>query len=148
MINMQPQFARGFLDTGDYRPLFTTKDSIGNSQLVFWGARADAIAKNRAAFVDFFEDYIRTVRWYLDPANHDKAVAIAATALKVPRESIEYAFTKADYYRSPDARPDIAAIQRDIGDALALGLLKDKFQLAPHYVDLTLIEEAKKRIDG
>jgi NitT/TauT family transport system substrate-binding protein len=148
MINMQPQFARGFMDTGNYAPLFTTKDAIGTSQLVFWGARADAIAKNRAAFVDFFEDYIRTVRWYLDPANHEKAVEIAAAALKVPRESIEYAFTKADYFRSPDARPDVAAIQRDISDAVELGLLKEKFQLAPRYVDLSLIEEAKKRVDG
>jgi len=49
----------------------------------------------------------------------------------VPRDSIEYAFTKADYFRSPDARPDVAAIQRDISDAVELGLLKDKFELAP-----------------
>jgi NitT/TauT family transport system substrate-binding protein len=148
MINMQPQFAHGFMDTGSYVPLFTTKDAIGTSQLVFWAARADAIAKNRAAFVDFFEDYIRTVRWYLNPENHEKAVEMAAAALKVPRESIEYAFTKADYFRSPDVRPDVEAIQRDINDAVELGLLKDKFMIAPRFVDLSVVEQAKKRVDG
>jgi sulfonate transport system substrate-binding protein len=146
MINMQPQFAKGFMDTGDYVPLFSTKDAIGTSQLVFWGVRADFIAKNRAALVDFYEDYIRTLRWYLDPKNHDAAIATAASALKVPAESIGYAFTQADYYRSPDAAPDVPAIQRDIEDAVSMGLLKDKFQLAPRYVDLSLIAEAEKRL--
>jgi sulfonate transport system substrate-binding protein len=146
LINMQPQFARGFMDTGKYKPLFTTKDAIGTSQLVFWGIRADFIAKHRAALVDFYEDYIRTLRWYLDPKNHDAAIATAAAALKASPDSIGYAFTDTDYYRSPDAKPDIEAIQRDIKDALELGLLKENFQLAPKYVDLSLISEAEKRI--
>jgi ABC-type nitrate/sulfonate/bicarbonate transport system substrate-binding protein len=113
---------------------------------VFWGIRADFIAKHRAALVDFYEDYIRTLRWYQDPRNHDAAIATAAAALKVPAESIAYAFTQADYYRSPNAAPDVPAIQRDIDDAVSMGLLKDKFTLAPRYVDLTLIAEAEKRI--
>lgn len=146
LINMQPQFARGFMDTGQYVPLFTTKGAIGTSQLVFWGIRADFIAKHRAALVDFYEDYIRTLRWYLDPKNHDQAIATAASVLKTPPENLGYAFTSADYYRSPDAKPDVEAIQRDINDALELGLLKDKFQIAPKYVDLSLITEAAARI--
>lgn len=146
LINMQPQFARGFMDTGRYVPLFTTKDAIGTSDLVFWGARADFIAKHRAALVDFYEDYLRTLRWYLDPKNHDQAIATAASVLKTSPENIGYAFTGTDYYRSPDAKPDVAAIQRDINDALKLGLLKDKFQLAPKYVDLSLITEAAARL--
>jgi NitT/TauT family transport system substrate-binding protein len=146
MINMQPQFAHGFMDTGQYVPLFTTKDAIGTSDLVFWGARADFIAKHRAALVDFYEDYIRAIRWYLNPKNHDQAIAAAAAALKVSPESLGYAFTDADYYRSPDAKPDVPAIQRDVDDAVKLGLLKNKIELAPRYVDLSLIAEADKRI--
>lgn len=146
LINMQPQFAHGFMDTGKYAPLFTTKDAIGTSDLVFWGARADFIAKHRAAMVDFYEDYIRAIRWYLDPKNHDQAIASAAEALKTKPENIAYAFTDADYYRSPDAKPDVPAIQRDVDGAVKLGLLKTGLQLAPRYVDLSLIADAGKRI--
>jgi NitT/TauT family transport system substrate-binding protein len=148
MMSLQPQFARGFIDTGDYVPLFTTKDAIGPSQLVFWAMRADFIAKNRAALVDFFEDHIRAMRWFLDPKNHDQAVDIAAAALKTPKENLDYAFTKADFYRSLDARPLVDGIQRDIGDALQLGILKEGVDISPRYVDLSLIEEAKKRLDN
>ena len=148
MINLQPQFAHGFVDSGKYKPLFTTKDAIGPSQIVFWAMRGDFIAKNRAALVDFFEDHIRAMRWFLDPKNHDQAVDIAATTLKIPKDSLGYAFTKADYFRSPDAKPEVAAVQNDIKDAVALGLIKEGIDLQPKYVDLSLIQEAKKRIDG
>lgn len=147
MINLQPQFARGFIESGKYAPLFTTADAVGPSQTVFWAMRADFIAKNRAALIDYFEDHMRAMRWFLDPANHKQAVDIAAAALKAPRESLEYAFTKADYYRSPDARPMIEAIQTDIDNSLQLGIIKEGLRLAPRYVDLSLIEEAKKRLD-
>jgi NitT/TauT family transport system substrate-binding protein len=147
MINLQPQFARGFIESGNYMPLFTTADAVGPSQTVFWAMRADFIARNRAALVDYFEDHMRAMRWYLDPKNHKQAVDIAASALKAPRETLEYAFTKQDYYRSPDARPLLDAIQTDIDNAVQLGILKEGMKLAPRYVDLSLIEEAKKRLD-
>ncbi len=148
MINLQPQFARGFIDSGAYVPLFTTADAVGPSQTVFWAMRADFIAKNRAALVDYFEDHMRAMRWFLDPKNHKEAVDIAAAALKAPRENFDYAFTKKDYYRSPDARPLLDAIQTDIDNAVQLGILKEGVKVAPRYIDLSLIEEAKKRIDG
>jgi sulfonate transport system substrate-binding protein len=148
MINLQPQFTRGFIEGGKYVPLFTTKDAIGPSQIVFWAMRGDFIAKNRPALVDFFEDHIRAMRWFLDPKNHDEAVQIAADALKTPKENLGYAFTQADYYRSPDARPNVEGVQNDIKDALALGLIKEGVTLAPRHVDLSIIEEAKKRLGG
>jgi NitT/TauT family transport system substrate-binding protein len=148
MFNLQPQFARGFMDTGKYRTLFTTKDAIGPSQIVFWAMRADFIAQHRAALVDFFEDHIRAMRWFLDPKNHEEAVKIASSVLKIPPESLAYAFTKGDYYRSPDARPEVQLVQNDIRDALKLGLVKEGIELAPKYVDLSLITEAEKRIGG
>ena len=148
MINLQPQFARGFIESGNYVPLFTTADAVGPSQTVFWAMRADFIAKNRAALVDYFEDHMRAMRWFLDPRNHKEAVDIAAAALKAPRETLEYAFTKKDYFRSPDARPLLDAIQTDIDNSVQLGILKEGLKLAPRYIDMSLIEEAKKRIDG
>jgi len=55
--------------------LFTGKDAMGPTQKTFWAARQGFIEKNRAALVDFLEDDIRATRWYLDPANHQAAIA-------------------------------------------------------------------------
>ena len=34
--------------------------------MISWAARKPFIDKNRAAMIDFMEDTLRTVRWYLD----------------------------------------------------------------------------------
>src|SRR5262244_1601305 len=47
--------------------LFDTKDAVGLTQFSTWSARKPFIDKSRAALVDFLEDSIRIVRWYLDP---------------------------------------------------------------------------------
>ena len=52
------------------RPLFAQKDAIGTTQMIVWVARKGFLEKNRAAMVDFMEDSLRVVRWYLDPKNH------------------------------------------------------------------------------
>ena len=49
------------------RPLFIQRDAIGVTQMIVWAARKPFIDKNRAALVDFMEDTLRIVRWYLDP---------------------------------------------------------------------------------
>src|SRR5436189_6415319 len=61
------------------RPLFSQRDALGPTQMIVWVARAGFLQKNRAAMVDFLEDSVRVVRWYLDPKNHDGAVPVAAT---------------------------------------------------------------------
>src|SRR5436305_2377596 len=60
------------------RVLFTQRDIMGVTQMIVYTARKSFIDKNRAAMVDFLEDTLRVVRWYLDPKNHDEAVAIAS----------------------------------------------------------------------
>src|SRR5262249_26398323 len=66
------------------RPLFSQRDALGATQMIVWVARAGFLRKNRAAMVDFMEDSVRVVRWYLDPKNHDEAVQIAAKITKLP----------------------------------------------------------------
>ena len=65
------------------RPLFSQRDALGPTQMIVWVARAGFLQKNRAAMVDFMEDAVRVVRWYLDPENHDEAVQIAAKVTKL-----------------------------------------------------------------
>jgi sulfonate transport system substrate-binding protein len=148
MIGILPQFARAIVGNGQYRVLFRAVDAVGPTQAVMWSIRADTIAAHRPALVDFFEDHIRAVRWFLDPNNREDALTIAADVTKLPRENLDYAFTDKDFYRSPDARPEIAPVQKEIDESVELGVLPKRVEISPKYVDLSLIEEAKKRIDG
>jgi ABC-type nitrate/sulfonate/bicarbonate transport system substrate-binding protein len=148
MIGLLPQFAPGIIDNPKYKVLFTARDAVGPTQAVMWAMRAEMIAKHRPVFVDFFEDHIRAVRWFLDPKNRDEALAIISSVTKLPKEKLAFALTKDDFYHSPDARPELASVQKEIDEAVTLGVLKERVEINPTHVDLSLIEEAKKRIDG
>jgi NitT/TauT family transport system substrate-binding protein len=107
------------------RPLFTQKDGIGTTQMIVWVARKNFLEKNRAAMLDFMEDALRVVRWYLDPKNHDAAVAIAARVTKQPPERFAgWLFTNKEYARSPDLLPDLSALQANIEVQRELGFLR------------------------
>jgi NitT/TauT family transport system substrate-binding protein len=148
MIGLLPQFAAGVIDNPKYKVLFTARDAVGPTQAVMWAMRAEMIAKHRPVFVDFMEDHIRAVRWLLDPKNRDEALAITSSVTKLPKEKLAFAFTKDDFYHSPDARPELESVQKEIDESVTLGVLKERVEITPKHVDLSLIEEAKKRIDG
>lgn len=133
------------------RSLFTQRDAMGITQLGMWVARAGFIKKHRAALVDFMEDALREERWYLNPANHQEAVKIAARVSKLPAPVWQkWLFKKdgqnGDYYRSPDGLPDIVGLQRSIDQQVKYGLLKQGIDVRK-YVDLSLVKEATKRLD-
>lgn len=148
MIGVLPQFADGVIGNPKYKVLFRAVDAVGPSEAVMWLIRADTIAAHRPALVDFLEDYMRAVRWFYDPKNREEALAITADVTKLPKERLAFAFSKTGFYNSPDLRPDIALAQKEIGESVELGVLPKPVELSPKYVDLSLIEEAKKRIDG
>ena len=85
------------------------------SPLSFWAARKGFIDKNRAALVDLLEDYGTVLRWYYDPANHKEAVALTAGLLKRPPAAFDaWLFTKRDFFRDPDGKPDLKVVQASI----------------------------------
>jgi ABC-type nitrate/sulfonate/bicarbonate transport system substrate-binding protein len=128
------------------RPLFAQKDAIGTTQMIVWVARKGFIEKNRAAMVDFMEDSLRVVRWYLDPKNHGEVAQIAARVTKQPPERFAgWLFTDKDYARSPDLLPDLAALQANIEVQRDLGFLKGPIDVQK-YVDLSLVREAAARL--
>ena len=83
------------------RPVFTQREAIGETEMIVWAARKPFLDKNRAAMVDFMEDALRIVRWYLDPANQMAVTEIAAKITKQPAERFSWLFTGKDYYRDP-----------------------------------------------
>jgi sulfonate transport system substrate-binding protein len=56
-------------------------------------------------------------------------------------------FTKRDYYRNPDDRPDLAALQRNLDALDDIGLLAGKVDVAAH-ADLSLVTEAAARVNS
>lgn len=129
------------------RPLFTQADAIGIGELGTWAARTNFLQSKRAAILDFMEDYLRVVRFYTNPANHAEAVEIAAKFSKLPPAVFDsWLFTRKDYYRNPKGLADVNALQATYNIQRELGFLKTDIP-AKTYVDLSLIEEAARRLD-
>jgi sulfonate transport system substrate-binding protein len=125
--------------------LFTQKEGVGRTQMIIWAARKSFLDKNRAAMVDFMEDVLRIERWYTDPKNHAEVTAIGARLLKVPPERLDWLFTKQDYYRDPNGKPDLDALKKNIEMTKDLGFFSGTIDLAKH-ADLSIVEEAAKRL--
>ena len=84
------------------RVLFTQRDALGPTQFALWTARTPFLEKNRAAVVDFLEDTLRALRWYLEPANHAAAVDILADFTHLPAARFDgWLLTHKDQYRDP-----------------------------------------------
>jgi sulfonate transport system substrate-binding protein len=125
--------------------LFRQSDAIGVTQMIVWTARKSFIDKNRPAMVDFMEDMLRIVHWYLDPKNHDEVAKIASKITKVPPERFGWLFTKQDTYRDPNLLPNLDALQRNVDMTQDLGFVKKKIDIKK-YTDLSLVQEAAKRL--
>jgi NitT/TauT family transport system substrate-binding protein len=126
--------------------LFTTRQAMGPTETAIWGAKANVIAANRAAFVDFFEDNIRARQWLYDPKNHAAAVKLVAKITKQPEQAFEpWLFTERDTFRAKDCMIDVKLLQSNVDDLVKEGLLPKTIDVAK-YTDLSMVEEAKKRL--
>ena len=127
------------------RPIFSQRDAIGETEMLVWAVRKPFIDKNRAAMIDFMEDTLRIVRWYLDPENQKAGAEIASTVTKQPAERFGWLFTNKDYYRDRDMLPNLEALQRNLDMTTDLGFVKGKVDLGKH-VDLSIVMEAATRL--
>jgi NitT/TauT family transport system substrate-binding protein len=127
------------------RGLYTQRDAIGVTEMIVWTARKSFTDKNRAAMVDFMEDTLRIVQWYLDPKNQQAAAEIAGRVTKQPAARYSWLFTEKDYYRDPNMIPDLAALQRNVDMTKDLGFMRAGFDVKK-YTDLSIVEEAGKRL--
>jgi NitT/TauT family transport system substrate-binding protein len=127
--------------------LFTQQEAIGRSQMIIMTGRAGALEKNRAAIIDFLEDNVRELRWFIDPAHHDEAVKYLADFTKQPAARFtSWAFTpKGDFYRDPSGRPDLAALQTNITLTHKLGFIPAPLDVQK-YADMSFIDAANARL--
>jgi NitT/TauT family transport system substrate-binding protein len=127
-------------------PLFTQLDAVGRTQMIVVVARKGFIEQNRAAMVDFIEDYVGAIRRLLDPAHHDEAVQLVVDTTKQSADYFkDWVFTKQDYFRDPDGLPNLEALQANVDLAKKLGFLRADLDVAK-YADLSLAREADKRL--
>lgn len=130
------------------RTLFTQYEAAGATQMIVWAARTGFIEKNRAALVDLLEDTIRVRRWFGDPANHAEMIKLVTNLTKEPADHYDsWLFTKRDYFRDPDDRPNLEATQRNLDTLSEMGLLAGRIDVAAH-ADLSLVQEAAARVNG
>jgi sulfonate transport system substrate-binding protein len=125
--------------------LFHQKDALGVTQMIVLTARKSFIDAHRAAMVDYMEDMLRIVHWYLDPKNHEEVAKIAAKITKAPPERFGWLFTHQDAYRDPDLMPNLDALQRNVDATRELGFVKKKIDVNA-YADLSLAKEALARL--
>ncbi len=128
------------------RIVFTQRDLIGQTQMNFVVSRAEFLAKNRAAVIDYYEDYLRGLDWFLAPANREEAIAIIARFTKVPAEQYAgWIFDKGDFYHDPNARVNLAALKKNLDVIYQLGLIARPVDPAK-YLDESFVIEARKRL--
>jgi ABC-type nitrate/sulfonate/bicarbonate transport system substrate-binding protein len=144
---MIPPFVNEALKRGGIRALFNNGDAIGRSQFLVQVARTEFLQQHRAAVEAMMEDYLIAWRWYLDPRNVEQANQYAAAYTKFPIESFRgWAWLKEkDYYRDPDAVPDLEALQKDMRLMQEYGFIAQPVDVMK-YADLSFIKAAKARL--
>lgn len=145
MAMVLPNFLGKMQNSGKFKTLFTMADAIGETQALVLVARADYIKENRAALVDFMEDWITGVRWFLDPANADAAHAVVADVTKRPPDAFRYAFTQNDFQRDLNGTPNLVNLQKAIDIGVDAGVIKERLDVDPAYADLSIVNEALER---
>ena len=146
LVGVVPPFAYDPRLKSGARVLFRMRDGLGTTQMIVLAARTGFLEQNRAALYDLFEDLVRALHWYLEPAHRDEAIGIVAGFTKQPKEVFaDYLFTAADYYRDPDARPNLDAFQHNLDLQQQLGFLPGRLDIRAH-ADFSFIEEAARRL--
>ena len=104
------------------KPLFTQADATGRTDMIIMCARQSFIDAHRAAMVDFMEDMLTVVHWYLDPKNHAEVAKIALEDHQGAARALRLAVhQERQLPRSQhDAGPEGAAEQRRHGQGTRL----------------------------
>jgi sulfonate transport system substrate-binding protein len=128
------------------KPLFSVHDAFGAVETVFWMAKADFVAQNRPALVDFLEDNIRMRRWIFDPVTRMDAIKQVSDITKIPvQQYSDWIYSTKDYYYQPDALIDVQRLQNNVDVMAKLGVVPARIDITP-LVDLSLAKEAASRI--
>jgi len=144
LVGLVAPFSYALKERGTARALFRMKDVLGPTEAQFNVARAGFLERNRAALEDFFEDYLRALRWYLAPRNRQESIQRIAQFTHQPEAAV-YLVSDDDYFRDPGLRPDLAALQKNLVALRDAGYLSIPIDIAK-YSDLSFVDTAARRL--
>ena len=145
-VPLVPPFDRIAARNADFAPLFAVGDAFGAVETLMFMAKAEFVAKNRAALVDFLEDNLRMRRWMMDPQTRPMAIKQLADTTKITEsEFSDYVYTKTDYFYHPQALVNIERLQSNVNTLKEAGAVATTVD-AKRYVDMSLAQEAAARI--
>ncbi|MGH7090353.1 MAG: ABC transporter substrate-binding protein, partial [Stellaceae bacterium] len=132
----------------DLKPSFSVGDAFdGPVETLMFMARADYVAKHRAALVDFLEDNMRMRAWMTNPKTRMEAIKQLSATTKLPINLYApWVYTHNDYYYNPHALVDVALLQKNLNTMKEAGIIKTPFDVRP-YVDMSLAKEAAARLN-
>jgi NitT/TauT family transport system substrate-binding protein len=142
---MVPPFDRMAARNPEFKQLFSVGDAFGPVETLMFMAKAEYVAKNKAALIDFLEDNIRMRRWMFDPKTRMDAVTQLSDTTKIPvAEYADWVYTTGDYHYHPQALVDVPRLQHNVNVLKEAGVIPNAIDIGP-YVDLSLVKEAAER---
>jgi sulfonate transport system substrate-binding protein len=142
---MVPPFDRMAARNPEFKQLFSVGDAFGPVETLMFMAKAEYVAKYRAALVDFLEDNIRMRRWMFDPKTRIDAVRQLSDTTKIPvADYVDWVYTTGDYYYHPQALVDVQRLQHNVNVLKEASVIPNAIDIGP-YVDLSLVKEAAER---
>ncbi len=145
-VPLVPPFDRIAARNKDLKPLFSVGDAFGPVETLMYMAKAEFVAKHRAALVDFLEDNIRMRRWMTDPRTRPAAIKQLADVSRIPADQYEeWVYTTNDYYYHPQALVNAERLQGNVNLLKEAGILSTVIDVKP-YIDMSLAQEAAARV--
>jgi len=117
---------------GGLKAVFTQRDILGGSSLLFHTAPVSFLQAQPNAVRAFLADYYEGMKWLYDPANRQKALQIGNEVTKSPIETLSpYFLTDNDYYHAPDGCLTVGMIQNAVDAMKEIGLTTSSIDVAP-----------------
>lgn len=133
--------------TPKLRTIFSTADSIGRSEYLFYVGRTEFWNQHPQVMKDFMDDYVRTLRWALDPKNREEVLTLRAKLMKRPLQAYTgwAMLPEKDVYRHPDGLVEVASLQKNVDLLAKQGFISSSFDIGK-YVDLSHVKAAVERV--
>src|SRR5262245_33787929 len=97
------------------KPLFTTGSSLGRIALSFWAVRQPFLEGNGSHLFDLLKNYPIFLPGSYDANTNDRPSGMLARSLnRPPARFADWLFTRKDFYRDLDGKPDLSFVKQSI----------------------------------
>lgn len=131
-------FARIAKAGGNVKTLFTSKDAVPfEEELMLLVAKPDFLEENEAAVKSFLADLVTATQFYLEKPDEARTALVESGMTRIP---LEFYLGMNDYYRDPDARVDVEALNKMQDMQLEIGWQENRVDLKD-LVDMSYLPE-------